>query len=231
MQWLLLALAAWLFGRDDGPAAKPAATPNTGTGGGGFKQAVALATVPGTLYGLRGGALSPDLRVYVSPAGCVMVRSEQVQGQPKPLPMSIPVTRQDGEATTYTLPGLWSPAPGQDLAACYAKVEPQTHFARLMGNLGAVPGMVAASVNSTVGEARALLAKAWPEIAPLLALAEEWTGIDAAAQATALLAGAADAGVPVDSIGQLVTNPEAAIKAAASAAKQRLQESAQGVLP
>lgn len=199
--------------------------------------------IPGTTYRLaEGSVLSPDGQLYISRSGCVYQKvpfgatrrlleptngiqtwREVAIGDV----LSVPTVRQDGVASTYTLPGSWQNASGV-VPECYAKVTPKSHFERFFGALTAAPGLVNSSLASTIGEVRAMWAKELPGLKPFLALADavasraaSAAGVDLKTLTGAWLAGAQEAGLPVDTVQQVLASPESALRDAAARAAQQ----------
>jgi len=227
--WQLLAIIAGLFivrSRSGGGS----------TSGGGYKQKVDAGgtikvqlpaappgeVIPGTTYRLNGGTLKGE--VYISPAGCVYVAATQ---GPFLETLSVPVIRADGVESTYTLPGKWRNTLGA-VPQCYAKAgPPQSHLERLLGNLAKAPGIVVATASGEVANLKAIIAKEMPQVAPLLDLADKvalaaGSPVTFGQAAGALLNGAKASGIPVDTIGQLLAQPEQAINKAVTIAKQQV---------
>lgn len=189
------------------------------------------ALIPGTSYRLApGSALSPSGKVHISEGGCVRIQVPEGSGNPAAMGLSVGIVRADGVASTFTLPGLWAPATPGD-AACYAAVQPRTALARLMGDLSSIVPLVSSSIASGYKDVRGAIEKEWPALSPLVALAEGWTGIDLATQGAALIEGAKNVGVPIDSLRSLVEQPESTIKALAAESQQWIQTQAQGAKP
>jgi len=172
------------------------------------------------------GALAPSGKAYIAPGGCVYVWASDSY-QPQTTRLSVPYS----DGTTQALTGWWAPAPGQDLAKCYVEATPQSAIARVMGALQSTIPLVSGAISGTVGDVRSALQREWPQLAPLLQLAEQWTGIDAFAQADALLQGAAQAGLPVTDVAELLAAPEEKLQALAASAKEAIQAQAGSVAP
>jgi len=172
------------------------------------------------------GALAPSGKAYIAPGGCVYVQVS-TDYQPKTTRLSVPYT----DGTTQALPGWWAPAPGQDLSACYVEATPQSAIARVMGALQSTIPLVSGAISGTVGDVRTALNREWPQLAPLLQLAEQWAGIDVVAQAGALLQGAEQAGLPIGDVSELLTAPQEKLQALAASAKEAIQAQAGSVIP
>lgn len=224
--WQLLAVLAGLFAlrsRSGGASVYGGGSSNDGQSAKAeLTSTLPGATIPGTTYRLDGGKLQGE--VYISPTGCVYVAASQ---GPFLETVSAPIIRADGVQSTYTLPGKWRNTLGA-APQCYAKAGPtKTAIERLLGNLAAAPGLVITTASGEVANLKAILAKELPQVAPLLALADKvalaaGSPVTFGQAADALLAGAKASGIPVDTIGQLLDQPEQAINKAVTIAKQQV---------